>query len=53
MRYLIAVLALAGIVVSSFALREHYRTEPSPCSINDRWDCGAVRSPRSAASFNI
>jgi vitamin-K-epoxide reductase (warfarin-sensitive) len=42
MRYLIAVLALAGIVISSFALREHYRTEPSPCSINERWDCGAV-----------
>jgi vitamin-K-epoxide reductase (warfarin-sensitive) len=46
MRYLIAVLALAGVIVSSFALREHYRTEPSPCSINERWDCGAVnRSP--------
>jgi len=42
MRYLIAVLALAGIIVSSFALREHYRTEPSPCAINERWDCGAV-----------
>ena len=42
MRYLIAVLALAGLIVSSFALREHYRTEPSPCSINERWDCGAV-----------
>jgi vitamin-K-epoxide reductase (warfarin-sensitive) len=42
MRYLIAVLALAGIVVSSFALREHYRTDPSPCSINATWDCGAV-----------
>jgi uncharacterized membrane protein len=27
-------------------LREHFRTEPSPCSINERWDCGAVnRSP--------
>ena len=42
MRYLVAVLALAGLVVSCFALREHYRTEPSPCSINDRWDCGVV-----------
>lgn len=42
MRYLIAFLALAGIIVSSFALREHYRTEPSPCSINERWDCGVV-----------
>lgn len=42
MRYLIAVLALAGLVISSFALREHYRTTPSPCDINERWDCGAV-----------
>jgi uncharacterized membrane protein len=42
MRYLIAVLALAGVAVSCFALREHFRTEPSPCSINERWDCGAV-----------
>ncbi|MGB2834207.1 MAG: vitamin K epoxide reductase family protein, partial [Candidatus Sulfotelmatobacter sp.] len=25
------------------ALREHYRTEgDSPCSINERWDCGIV-----------
>jgi vitamin-K-epoxide reductase (warfarin-sensitive) len=42
MRYLIAVLALAGLIVSSFALREHYRTTPAPCDINSRWDCGAV-----------
>jgi vitamin-K-epoxide reductase (warfarin-sensitive) len=42
MRYLIATLALFGIVVSALALREHYRTDTSPCSINDRWDCGIV-----------
>jgi uncharacterized membrane protein len=42
MRYLIALLALTGLVISCFALREHFRTEPSPCSINERWDCGAV-----------
>ena len=42
MRYLIAVLALAGLIISSFALREHYRTEPAPCDFNARWDCGAV-----------
>jgi uncharacterized membrane protein len=29
-------------VVSGFALREHFRTGASPCSINERWDCGAV-----------
>jgi vitamin-K-epoxide reductase (warfarin-sensitive) len=42
MRYLIAILALAGLIVSCFALREHFRTDPSPCSINERWDCGVV-----------
>jgi uncharacterized membrane protein len=46
MRYLVAVLALAGLMVSCFALREHFRTEASPCSINERWDCGVVnKSP--------
>jgi uncharacterized membrane protein len=42
MRYLIGFLALAGLIVSCFALREHYRTDVSPCDINARWDCGAV-----------
>ena len=46
MRWLIALLALAGMVAASLALREHYRTEASPCSINEKWDCGAVnKSP--------
>ena len=42
MRYLIALLALAGIVVSTLALRVHYSTETQPCSINEKWDCGIV-----------
>ncbi len=42
MRYLIAVLALAGVVVSYMALRVHYSTETQPCSINEKWDCGIV-----------
>jgi vitamin-K-epoxide reductase (warfarin-sensitive) len=43
MRYVLVVLAALGIVVSALALREHYRTEgDSPCSINERWDCGIV-----------
>lgn len=42
MRWLLVVLAVAGIVVSALALREHYRTDASPCSINERWDCGTV-----------
>jgi vitamin-K-epoxide reductase (warfarin-sensitive) len=43
MKYVLVVLAAAGMVVSALALREHYRTEgDSPCSINERWDCGIV-----------
>ena len=42
MRYLIALLALAGVVVSYQALRIHYSTETQPCSINEKWDCGIV-----------
>ena len=42
MRYLIALLALAGLIVSCFALREHYRTGVAPCDINEKWDCGVV-----------
>lgn len=42
MRYLIALLALAGVVVSSLALRVHYDTGTEPCSINEKWDCGIV-----------
>ena len=46
MRYLIALLALAGVAVSALALRVHYSTDVEPCSINERWDCGIVnRSP--------
>ncbi|HKM85604.1 MAG TPA: vitamin K epoxide reductase family protein [Terriglobales bacterium] len=42
MRYILIFLAVLGIVVSALALREHYRTDTSPCSINERWDCGIV-----------
>jgi uncharacterized membrane protein len=42
MRWVLTVLAVAGIAASSLALREHYRTDPSPCSINEKWDCGIV-----------
>jgi vitamin-K-epoxide reductase (warfarin-sensitive) len=50
MRWLIIFLAFAGIVAASMALREHYRTEgESPCSINERWDCGIVNKSRFAS----
>ena len=39
---LIVVLSLAGVLTSALALGEHYNTKPSPCSINDKWDCGIV-----------
>jgi vitamin-K-epoxide reductase (warfarin-sensitive) len=42
MRYLITLLALAGVMVSVMALRVHYSTETQPCSINEKWDCGIV-----------
>lgn len=42
MRYLIAFLSLAGVLVSALALQTHYSTATEPCSINDRWDCGLV-----------
>ena len=43
MKYVLLLLATVGIVASALALREHYRTEgDSPCSINERWDCGIV-----------
>jgi vitamin-K-epoxide reductase (warfarin-sensitive) len=43
MKYVLLLLALLGITTSSLALREHYRTYgDSPCSINERWDCGIV-----------
>jgi len=42
MRFLLTLLALAGIVVSTLALRVHYSTGTEPCDINERWDCGVV-----------
>ncbi len=44
-RYVIVLLAVLGIVVSSLALKVHY-DDPGkePCSINDKWDCGRGQS---------
>jgi vitamin-K-epoxide reductase (warfarin-sensitive) len=42
MKWVLVILAIFGIIVSALALREHYRTDASPCSINERWDCGIV-----------
>lgn len=49
MRYVLLLLAVLGIVASSLALREHYREYgDSPCSINERWDCGVVNHSKYA-----
>ncbi len=43
MKTLLLILAVLGVIVSSLALREHYREYgASPCSINEHWDCGIV-----------
>jgi uncharacterized membrane protein len=53
MRFVLALLAVVGIAASSFALREHYRTDTSPCSINDRWDCGIVNHSPYAVLWGV
>jgi vitamin-K-epoxide reductase (warfarin-sensitive) len=54
MRWIIAFLALAGMVAAILARKEHYRTEgASPCSVNERWDCGAVNKSRFASMGGV
>jgi uncharacterized membrane protein len=50
MRFLIALLAVAGIVVSSLALRVHLQDPGAapPCAVSEHWDCGAVNHSRYA-----
>ncbi|HEY4358022.1 MAG TPA: vitamin K epoxide reductase family protein [Acidobacteriaceae bacterium] len=48
MRFLIALLALAGVFDSYLALRIHNQ-DPSvapPCAVTEKWDCGAVNHSR-------
>ena len=35
------------------ALREHYRTDTSPCSINEKWDCGIVNHSPYAVLWGV
>ncbi|MGA3102943.1 MAG: vitamin K epoxide reductase family protein [Terriglobales bacterium] len=53
MRWVLIVLAVVGIIASSLALREHYRTDASPCSINERWDCGIVNHSPYAVLYGV
>src|SRR6266567_4145256 len=51
MKYLVALLAVAGIVVSVMALRVHYM-DPAlapPCAVTEKFDCGAVNHSPVAA----
>jgi uncharacterized membrane protein len=53
MRYVIALLALAGVVVSALALQVHYSTATEPCDINEKWDCGIVNHSPFAEVLHI
>ena len=50
MRYLLALLALAGLFVSVLALRVHNQdpSQAPPCAVTERFDCGAVNHSRFA-----
>jgi vitamin-K-epoxide reductase (warfarin-sensitive) len=50
LRFVLAALAVAGIVVSSFALHVH-NMDPNaapPCAVTEKWDCGTVNHGRYA-----
>lgn len=53
MRYILAALSLAGIVISALALRVHYVTGTEPCDINARWDCGIVNHSSFAVVYHV
>jgi vitamin-K-epoxide reductase (warfarin-sensitive) len=44
MRYLIALLALAGVIDSALALRIHLQdpSQAPPCAVTEKFDCGTV-----------
>jgi vitamin-K-epoxide reductase (warfarin-sensitive) len=53
MRYILFLLAMAGLAVSWLALRVHYSTETAPCSINAKWDCGIVNHSPYAVIYGV
>jgi len=48
MRFLIALLAIAGLVDSALALRIHNQdpSQAPPCAVTEKFDCGAVNHGR-------
>jgi vitamin-K-epoxide reductase (warfarin-sensitive) len=54
MKYVLLILALSGVIVSSLALREHYREAgDAPCDINAHWDCGVVNHSPYAMFYGV
>jgi len=54
MKYTLLILAIFGIIVSSLALREHYREAgDAPCDINAHWDCGVVNHSPYAMFYGV
>lgn len=53
MRFVIASLAILGLIVSILALRVHYSNDLEPCDINSHWDCGIVNHSRYAEVLHV
>jgi len=53
MRYIIAVLALIGVLVSAKTILVHYSTGVESCDINAVWDCGIVNHSPFAEIYHV
>jgi uncharacterized membrane protein len=53
MRYILAVLALIGVLVSAKTIQVHYSTGVEACDINAVWDCGVVNHSPFAEIFHV
>jgi vitamin-K-epoxide reductase (warfarin-sensitive) len=53
LRYVLILLAAAGLYVSARALQVHYSDKPQPCSINEVWDCGVVNHSKYAVVAGV
>ena len=53
MRYFIAILSVAGLVIATLTLQIHYSNSTPPCDINAHWDCGIVNHSRYSVFHGI
>jgi uncharacterized membrane protein len=53
LKYVLILLAAAGMYVSLRALEIHYSDKPQPCSINEVWDCGVVNHSKYAVIAGV